>query len=122
MAWARVGILLCAFGLAGCALIFPFQRVAVDATPGDSAIFVDGKPIGVSPQSLNLRADQDHSVFVKRHGYRPELVILRSLRDTGRPRLEPAAVKVTLMPVTPGREVEVEVEQPGPGGAPPAQP
>lgn len=106
----------------GCALIFPFQRVAVEATPGDSAIYVDGKPIGVSPKSLNLRADKDHSVFVKRHGYRPELVILRSLRDTGRPRLEPAAVKVTLMPVTPGREVEVEVERPAPGETPPAQP
>lgn len=94
----------------------------MEATPGDSAIYVDGKPIGVSPKSLNLRADKDHSVFVKRHGYRPELVILRSLRDTGRPRLEPAAVKVTLMPVTPGREVEVEVERPAPGETPPAQP
>lgn len=122
MAWARLGLVLCALGVAGCALIFPFQRVAVQATPGDSAIFVDGKPIGVPPLSLNLRADRDHSIFVKRHGYRPELVIVRSLRDSGKPRLDPASVKVVLLPLTPGREVEVEVERPAPGEGSPERP
>ncbi len=114
MAWGRAWVCVCALALGGCALIFPFQRVTVDATPGDASIFVDGKVAGVSPQAPNLRADRDHAIFVKRPGYRPELVILRSLRDTGRPRLEPAAVKVKLLPVVPGHEVEVEVEKSAP--------
>jgi hypothetical protein len=98
--------------LAGCALIFPFQRVPIDVTPDDAEVFVDGKLAPASAREPNLRADRDHSVFVKRDGYRSELVILRVDRGEGRPRLDPAALTIELRPLVPNRDLEVEVERP----------
>ena len=103
---------LAALLVAGCALIFPFQRVPIEVNPADAEVFVDGKAVGARDRSPNLRADKDHSVFLKRDGYRSELVILRPDRSDGRPRLEPMAVRVDLRPLVPGRDLEVEVERP----------
>ncbi len=106
------GAVLAALLVAGCALIFPFQRVAIEVVPADAEVFVDGKLAGARDRSPNLRADRDHSVFLKRDGYRSELVILRSDRTDGRPRLDPGTVRVGLRPLVPGHDLEVEVERP----------
>jgi hypothetical protein len=101
---------LLALPLAGCALIFPFQLVPIEVTPADAEVFVDGKLAAAPPLQANLRADRDHSVFLKREGYRSELVILKVDRTDGRPRLDPGQVKVTLRPLVPGHDLEVEIE------------
>jgi hypothetical protein len=113
--WSRAfvaGVALAALALPGCALIFPFQRVPIEVTPPDAQVFVDGSLAGARNRSPNLRADRDHSVFVKREGYRSELVILKVDRAEGRPRLAPDHVRVQLRPLVPNHDLEVEVERP----------
>ena len=56
-----------------------------------------------SPSKLALRADQAHVVFVKRAGLVPEMVVLRTESQSGKPRLSPAHIKVRLQPRQVGR-------------------
>lgn len=97
--------------LASCATCAPVQRVPIDSAPRDSSVFVDGDPVGTAPVEVELRADRDHSVFIKRDGYRPELIILRSQVRDSRPRLEPGDVRVRLVPIERGRELDIEVDR-----------
>lgn len=98
--------------LPACALIFPFQRVPIEVTPVDADVFVDGKQMDAGNRSPNLRSDRDHTVFLKAEGYRPELIILKVDRAEGRPRLDPASVRVDLRPLVPNHDLEVDVERP----------
>jgi hypothetical protein len=108
---AGTGVVLAALlGVASCATCAPRQRVSIDSAPRDATVFIDGEPAGSPPLQVDLRADKDHSVFFKRKGYRPELVILRSQPGDPRPVLEPDDVRVSLVPLERGRDVEVEVE------------
>jgi hypothetical protein len=103
---ARAGtwlVLAALLGVASCA-------VSIDSAPRDATVFINGESAGSPPLQVDLRADRDHSLFFKREGYRPELVILRSQAADPRPVLEPDEVRVRLVPLERGRDVEVEVE------------
>jgi hypothetical protein len=95
-----------------CAAFAPFQRVPIDTAPRDAVVFIDGHQAGKSPMGANLRADRDHVVFLKREGYRPELVVIETQRPEGRPRLEPPEVLIQLVPLDKDRDLQVEIEPP----------
>ena len=78
-------------------------------------IFVDGERLDGLPKEIELRADIDHTVFVKRDGYLPELIVLRSQGEAGSERLEPSSIDLKMTRRVSGpRAVEIqEVSEPG---------
>lgn len=103
-----VGLLLI-LGLLSTACA-PRQQVPLNISPVDAQLFLDGEILEEPPAVLNLRSDHDHTVFVKRPGYHSELVVLRSVTESGeRPVLKPASVDVGLRRLDPsGRELTIE--------------
>lgn len=89
----------------------PKQRIPLDVGPGPVLVFIDGELVLETPEEVELRADRDHKVFVKREGYTPQLVVLETSELEGRDRLVPARVDVRLQPRLGDREVEVDVEE-----------
>lgn len=109
----RTSVLLVAWVVvaAGCV---SRQAIDVQVSPSDAALFVDGEERPAVPR-LELRSDRDHSIYIKRDGYRPELVVLRSVATPEGRRLEPSRIAVALRALgDPDRRVEVEAEA-GPG-------
>ncbi|MCG8588446.1 MAG: hypothetical protein MJE66_04075 [Proteobacteria bacterium] len=99
----------------GCA---PFQTVPLDLTPTSVRVFVDGEPLAPVPAELELRADRDHTVFVKAEGFQPQLVVLRTTREGREDVLEPAAVQVRLEPAAgKGRDLQIESDEEAAPGA-----
>ena len=109
----RLGLLvlpvfvLCALlGTLACA---PKQRVPIDVTPLGTAVYLDGQQLEAMPRELKLRSDRDHTLFFKSEGHRSELIVLRSGESDGKPRLEPARVRLRLSPLDPtGRDLVIE--------------
>lgn len=94
-------------GFAGCA--GPYQRVGIDSRPSGAQVFADGDEIGVTPLEIRLSTRAEHSVFVKKPGYKPELVVMQRNvpQDDPPPFLTPADVRVRLTrlaPRAPGEE------------------
>ncbi len=113
--------LLAVFGLLGlssCAACARYQQVGIASAPAGAEIFLDGEKIGETPHRESIARDKEHAVYLKKPGYRPELVVL----DLHRPEdgvwfFTPADVWVELAPL-PGatdldRSLEIEVEEPG---------
>lgn len=92
----------------GCA---PKQRIPLDVGPGPVLVFIDGELVPETPEAVELRADRDHKVFVKREGYTPQLVVLETSERDGRDRLLPARVDVRLERRLGNREVQVDVAE-----------
>ena len=91
-------------GLAVCALLCasacaPKQRVPLDISPTTASIYLDGEPLEGMPPELMLRSDRDHTLFFKSEGHRSELIVLRSGMSEGKPRLQPASVRLRLAPL-----------------------
>ena len=85
-------LVLCAS--VGCA---PYQNVGVWSVPEGAQVFVDGDLIGVTPTRVAVSTESDHSVFVKKDGYRPQMVVLRLQQpDTPPAFVLPADVRVRL--------------------------
>lgn len=103
------GVLACiALYFCACAST---QKIAVDCTPKQSTLYVDGEALSEIPTELELRSDRDHKLFFKGPRSRPELVILYSKEVAGKMQLQPARVCVEA-PSDPDfdRELELEVE------------
>ena len=66
-------VLLLALLLPACAA---YQNVAIESDPPGAEIFLDGKSVGSTPQNLRVSREQPHTVYLKKEGYRPELVVL----------------------------------------------
>jgi hypothetical protein len=79
------------------------QPIPLDLGPGQFEIFVDGEQVSGKPSELVLSANKPHVVFVKRVGHIPEMVVLRTDSESGRPRLTPAQITVRLRPRYRGR-------------------
>lgn len=90
----------------------PKQRIPLDIGPGPVLLFVDGELVLEIPEELELRADRDHKVFVKRDGYTPEMVVLESTGREGRDQLEPARIDIRLQPRRGDRDVLIEGDDP----------
>ena len=110
--WRRAmqlaGCGLAALAAAGCA---PKQVIPLDVSPPPSEVYLDKQPLDGAPRELELRADRDHTLFFKKPGYRPELVVLESLEVDGEERLVPERVELRLRPLASGtQQIEVELE------------
>ena len=53
-----------------------YQNVAIESDPPGAEIFLDGKPVGTTPQNLRVSREAPHTIYLKKEGYRPELVVL----------------------------------------------
>jgi hypothetical protein len=122
----------------------PFQNVNVRSDPPGADVFLDGVLVKQTPVRLEMSTLRDHKVFLKKDGYRPELVVVERKRgQDGVEYLSPPDIFVTLQrlgdggldraPTTPGgaerppmseeeRErrlrIEIEKKAPGQGGKP----
>lgn len=97
--------LLLALCLTGCTA---YQNVSIESDPPGAEIFLDGKPVGQTPLKLSVSRDLDHSVYLKKEGYRPELVVLEKHEaNDGIDYLTPADVAKHLAP-GPSSDPELE--------------
>ncbi len=128
VAGAAAGLL--AMSPTGCTSCAPYQRVGVSSKPSGAQVFADGEPVGVTPLEVRLSTEIEHAVFVKKPGYRPELVVMkRNAPEDPPPYLTPADVRVQLTRMAPrasgeaapadpnapvedplGRDLEVDVD------------
>jgi hypothetical protein len=89
-------VLLLALLLPGCAA---YQNVAIESDPPGATIYLDGKAVGATPQKLRISRDSSHTVYLKKEGYRPELVVLEKHdANDGIDFLTPADVVKRLAP------------------------
>ena len=86
------------------------QRVALDCVPHEVSVYVDGRKLEKTPESIELRKDEAHTVFFKGGGYQPQMVVLRSEDVDGEARLLPADVCTEAVFVETRPEVQIEVE------------
>ena len=88
------------------------QRVALDCVPHEVSVYVDGRRLEGSPDSVELRADRPHTVFFKGGDYEPRMVVLEPREVGGRSELAPADVcsETSFVPMQPQVEMEVETE------------
>ena len=52
------------------------QRVALDCVPHEVSVYVDGRRLEGSADSVELRADRPHTVFFKGGDYEPRMIVL----------------------------------------------
>jgi hypothetical protein len=103
-------LLLLAVALTGCA---PKQRIPLEVGPGPVTLYVDGQQLEALPAEVELRADKGHVLFFRAEGYRSERVLLFARERDGRPHLEPAQVKLKMVPAVAGtRSFEIQSEEP----------
>lgn len=106
----------CVLAAPGCA---QYQYVTVRSEPASAEVYLDKKRVGTTPLRLKVARGEAHAVYVKRVGYRPELVVLESRRASdGLSFLTPPDVELRL---TPGAgssdqqhdlEIEVDPDEP----------
>jgi hypothetical protein len=83
--------------LSSCAGCGPYQNVGMESVPPGAEVYLDGYLIGTTPMKTSVWRHEDHSVFLKKPGYRPELVVLRrNDPPDGLFFLTPADVRVRL--------------------------
>lgn len=105
MKTAHIAILVAGLSL-GCAA---YQSVGVESDPPGAQIYLDGKLVGQTPTKLRIGREKDHTVYLKREGYRPELVVLELHKaNDGVHFLTPADVARRL---SPGASSDPELER-----------
>lgn len=79
----RYLLLVSVFLLGGCATLIhgSSERVRVESEPDGAQVEVDGRPMGTTPTTLDLRRDQDHVVRVYHPEYAPHEVTLSQNRS-----------------------------------------
>ena len=106
---AAVGVCVLSVALAGCA---PTQMIGLSVSPEPAVLFVDGKRLDELPESVELTANKDHTLFLQREGYRSQLIIVRTAeREDGEDFLSPERVEVSLKreaTSAPGITVEID--------------
>ncbi|MCP4005314.1 MAG: PEGA domain-containing protein [bacterium] len=108
---ATLACLLACLCLPGCAV---YQNVGILSEPEGAQIFLDGEVIGVTPARLRIPRTTDHSVYLKKEGFKPKLVVLTfHSMDDGIHFLTPADVGARLSPLadTLDRDLDVEIEE-----------
>ena len=89
------------------------QRIPLNVAPAGVTIYLDGKRLASTPVELELRADQGHVLLLRAEGYRPERVVFFSRQRDGKPYLEPAEVRLQLLPkIASTRSFEIREEDP----------
>lgn len=111
---SRASLLVVAMLALGGATCAPYQRVGVETTPPGADVYVDGELVGQTPLELRVGTEIDHSVMIKKEGYRSELLVLNRNQPADQlDFLTPADFDVRLVPTTGalGRDLEVEVDE-----------
>jgi hypothetical protein len=120
---ALVAVTASAIGVACAAK----QRVPLDCVPEEVTVFVDQRELDELPETLELRSDRPHKIFLKGPGYEPQLVVLEPRRGAdGTSTLHPDRICVELVRVGVDRQLRLEIEDdgdalpgaPDPDGAP----
>ncbi len=112
--WAALAVSTLGLALvsATCA---PYQNVGIDSRPAAAEVFVDGFRIGQTPVRIPIGTLSDHKVYLKKEGYRPELVILTLREPPDRLNfLTPPDIFVTLVPLDDrsiGSDLQIEPEE-----------
>jgi hypothetical protein len=107
---ALVVVTTCAVGVACAAK----QRVPLDCVPEEVTVFVDQRALEELPESLELRSDRPHKVYLKGPGYEPQLIVLEPRRgESGKTTLHPDRICVELVPVGVDRQLTLEIEEDG---------
>jgi len=91
-----------------------YQRVGIESAPDAAEVYLDGELVGTTPLELRVPTGADHSVFLKKEGFQPRMVVLdQNQPGDGIDFLTPADLRVRLVPRTgmQGREVEVEIDK-----------
>ena len=104
---ARAVLLVTSILVAGCAAR---QRISLDCVPSDVTIYVDKKALDGVPEELQLSTDEPHTLFFKREGFEPTMVVLEPEDTEAGPALAPADPCVELHFVERTREIQIEVE------------
>lgn len=103
--------LLC-LGLLGVASCATTQEIPLGCVHEKVQVYVDGRLLEQTPDSIDLAVDDPHKLYFKREGREPQLVVLEPRESPdGVMRLEPADVCAELVPVGLGRKLEIEVEE-----------
>jgi len=83
----------------------------LDRGPADVTVFVDGAPVDRTSDSIDLRTDQPHVLFIRGEGYKPAMVVL-DIEETGNgPALSPRNLCLDLNLAKRSRKLEIEVEE-----------
>ena len=113
----RVLLLFAVLLATSAATCAPYQRVGIESAPEGAEVYLDGTLMGTTPLELRIPTGREHSVFLKKEGYRSRLLVLNSHeRSDGIDFLTPADLSVRMVPETgpQDRDLEIEVE-PAPG-------
>jgi hypothetical protein len=85
-----------------------YQNIGVESDPPGAQIYLDGQPVAKTPTTLAVGRDRAHTIYLKREGYKPELVVLdRHGATDGIDYLTPADVTKRLNP-GPSSDPELE--------------
>jgi hypothetical protein len=104
--------LAAAVAAAGAGCITTKQRVEIACVPRAVSIYVDGRLLEPDADSVLLRTDRPHKIFVKGPGYEPQLVVLQPERDAeGRLRFATDDVCIEVAPIGQSRALELEPER-----------
>jgi hypothetical protein len=90
----------------------PKQMIPMDLGPAPLEVYLDGEKLKQVPSELELRANRDHTIFVKREGYRSQLVVLTTVELEGESMLDPGSISLELKPITDTtKALTVELEE-----------
>ena len=85
-----------------------YQTIGVESDPPGAQVYLDGQPVAKTPTTLAVGRDRAHTIYLKREGYKPELVVLdRHTANDGIDYLTPADVTKRLNP-GPSSDPEME--------------
>jgi hypothetical protein len=83
----------------------------LDRAPADVTVFVDGVPVDRTSDSIDLRTDQPHVLFIRGEGYEPAMVVLDIEETEDGPALSPRDLCLGLNLAKRSRKLEIEVEE-----------
>lgn len=104
----RWGVVVAALAVgSGCATT---QTVDLECVPQEVTVFVDGRELEPTPESIELTRDEAHKIYFKGGAYETQMVVLESREVDGDSRLEPAEVCTETAFVKMRPEVEIHVD------------
>lgn len=81
----KIALVAAAMSLSACGALFNGgpQNVMVSSNPAGAEVWVDGTNRGITPATLQLSKDQNHTVTLRRSGYQEQTVTInRRLSST----------------------------------------